>query len=203
MIEKRGKFIVFEGIGGSGKDTQIEKLEDYFKELGKSVFVTREHTRNTPLGELVEDIIKKKKDSVHPTALQLLYLSDRVNHTENVIKPGLENYDFGLGNRYRGSTISYAPPELRKYFLKVHQEVTIRPDLVIILDLDPIEAAKRVGKRGDADIFDTVERLKICRNGYEWYAKHSGDPCAWINADENKEEVFEKVLKEIEKRKII
>jgi dTMP kinase len=202
-MSERGKFIVFEGIGGCGKGTQLENLNNYLTNLNKKVIVGCEHTRDTPLGILVEDIIKKRKEGIDPTALQLLFVSDRANHTEKIIKPGLKRCDFFLEDRYRGSTISYAVPEMREYFLNVNEGVTINPHLVLIIDLDPVEAAKRVGKRGDADIFDTAKKLNVCRDGYKWYSENSKDPCVWIDGNGTKEEVFERIKNEIQRRKII
>lgn len=202
-MTEQGKFIVFEGIGGCGKGTQVEKLRKYLEDLNKRVMVSCEHTRDTPLGELIEDIIKKKKEGVDPTALQLLFVSDRANHTEKVIRPSLKRCDFFLEDRYKGSTISYATPKKRKYFLDVNEGVTVKPDLVLIVDLDPVEAAKRVSKRGDADIFDTAKKLNVCREGYKWYSENSNDPCVWIDGSGTREEVFERVKSEIIRRKLI
>lgn len=202
-MKKKGKLIVFEGIGGCGKGTQAEMLKKYLEGLNKGVIVNCEHTRDTPPGALIERIIKKQEEQIHPTALQMLYVADRINDTENRIKPGLQRCDFWIQDRYKGSTISYALPGKRKYFLDVQKRVNLVPKLVLIFDLDPTEAAKRVGKRGDADIFDTAKKLNVCRNGYKWYSKNSGDPCVWIDGNGTKEEVFQRVLREMKERKII
>jgi dTMP kinase len=202
-MKERGKLIVFEGIGGCGKGTQIDKLKNYLEDLKKRVIVSCEHTRDTPPGALIEDIIKKRKDGIDPTALQLLFVSDRANHTERIIKSGVERCDFFLEDRYRGSTISYAVPKMRKFFLELNEAITIEPDLVLIIDLDPVEAARRVGKRGDADIFDTAKKLNVCREGYKWYSENSSEPCVWIDGNGTREEVFERVKSEIIRRKFI
>lgn len=200
----KGKFIVFEGIGGCGKGTQVEMLRKYLvNELKKSVLVTCEHTRDTPTGILIEEILKKIKPSIAPVALQLLFIADRANHTEKTIKPALENYEYVISDRYQGSAIAYAPRAMRKYICTTNSEIIIRPDAVIILDLDPRESVNRVENRGDADIFDRVEKLTRCRLGYKWYSKNSGDPCLWIDASGSKEEIFERVLKGLKNKKII
>lgn len=202
-MSERGKFIVFEGIGGCGKGSQVKNLSEYLENLGKNVIVSCEHTRDTSPGILIEKTIKKQEKQIHPTALQMLFVVDRVNHTEDKIKPELSKCDFFLEDRYRGSTISYTLPKMRRYFLEIQKGVTLVPDLVLILDLDPNEAARRVGKRGDADIFDTAKKMNVCREGYEWYSKNSGDPCVWVDASGSREEVFERIKSEIIERKII
>jgi dTMP kinase len=87
----RGKFVVIDGIGASGKDTQVEMLENYLKDKGMDFLVTREHTRDTPPGILIEKIIKKQEDQIEGQALQLLFISDRRNHFVKVIKPESKN----------------------------------------------------------------------------------------------------------------
>ena len=56
-MKTKGKFVVIEGIGASGKDTQVELLEQYLNEKRADFLLTREHTRNTPTGILIEKII--------------------------------------------------------------------------------------------------------------------------------------------------
>ena len=203
MTEK-GKFIVFEGIGGSGKGTQINLLKDYLLTKNKTVLVTNEHTRDTGVGNLIESTIKKKSDQMDPTALQVLFVADRINHSQRVILPALKKYDFVLEDRYMGSTISYAPPEQRDYFLNLHKtDKILTPDLVFILNIDLIEAAQRIGKRGDADIFDTAEKMRVCLDSYRWYEKHSGHNCVWIDGNGSKEEISGRIIEEIKVRKII
>lgn len=201
MPENKGKLIVFEGVGGSGKGTQVNLLKNFLLTNNKSVLVTNEHTRDTGVGNLIENTIKKKSDEMDSTALQVLFVADRINHSQRVILPALEKYDFVLEDRYSGSTISYAPPEQREYFLDLHKTNKIlTPELVIILNIDVREASERIGKRGDADIFDTTEKMRVCLEGYHWYEKHSGHSCVWIDGKGNKEEVSERIREEIKRR---
>lgn len=199
MVNKKGKFIVIEGIGASGKDTQVELLEKYLIDNKIDVLVTREHTRDTPPGILIEKIIKKQEAQIDSQALQLLYISDRRNHYVNVIEPNLKKGKIVIGNRYYVTNVAYSGPEWRKKFLKINQMVVGRPDLVLIINTSPEVSIERMNKRGDPDIFDRLETMKKCFEGYEWYGKNSGDNCAWIDGDGTKEEVFSRVLTEIKK----
>lgn len=200
-MSERGKFYAFEGIGGCGKGTQVRLTEQWLKEMGKTVLVTCEHTRDTSPGALIEKIIKRIEPQIEAVALQLMFVSDRANHTARVIVPGLDNYDYILGDRYEASTITYAPEEKRDYFLMVNRGVTVKPDLTLIIDLDPIEAMRRINGRNDADIFDKVEKLEKCRKNYRWYFENSGWPCAWIDGNGTRAEVFELIKTEIQKGK--
>jgi len=199
----KGKFIVIDGIGSSGKDTQVELLENYLKKTGKDVFVTREHTRDTPPGILIEKIIKKQEDQIEAQALQLLYICDRRNHYINVIEPELLKGKIVVGNRYYPVNVAYSGEEWREKFLKINQMVVEKPDLVLIIDTPPEVAIERMNKRGDGDIFDKLETMKKCREGFLWYLKNSGDDCVLVDGMGTKEEVFERIISEIEKRSLI
>jgi dTMP kinase len=202
-MKERGKFIVFEGIGGCGKGTQIKLTEEWLQNQGKTVLVTCEHTRDTSPGILIEKIIKKAEEPIDPVALQLMFVADRANHTQRVILPALENFDYILGDRYEASTVAYASKWDRDYFLKVNRRVTFKPDLTLIMELDPKKTMERVRQRGDKDIFDEVEKFRKCREGYQWYFENSEWPCAWIDGSGTKEEVSERIIGEIKRRKII
>lgn len=199
----KGKFIVFEGIGASGKDTQVELFEKYLKNKKVDILVTREHTRDTPTGVLIERIIKRQEDQIDPQALQLLFISDRRNHFTKVIEPALNEGKLVVSNRYYAVNVAYLDQEWRQKFLKINQMVVGKPDLVIIIDTSPKVAIERMDKRGDHDIFDQLEKMEKCREGYLWYAKNSGDNCVLINGDGIKEDVFDRILMEINKLNII
>lgn len=199
----KGKFIVIDGIGASGKDTQVELLEKFLKEKGVEILVTREHTRDTPTGILIEKIIKKQEEQIDPQALQLLFISDRRNHFIKTIKPALDEGKLVVGNRYYPVNVAYSGEDWRDKFLKINQMVVDKPDLVLVIDTPPEEAIKRMDKRGDHDIFDKLETMKKCREGFEWYLKNSDDECVFVDGMGTKKEVFDRVLVELKKRKLI
>lgn len=196
---------MFEGIGGCGKGTQLEMLREELTGRGKKVFCSREHSRDTSIGRLIEATIKKESEPIESSALQLVFVADRINHSERVLRPELTRVDFVLEDRYEASTISYAPEEQKRYFLELHHHnpKILKPDLTIILDLEPREAARRVGKRGDADIFDTAEKMKVCREGYLWYKENSGHSCTVVEAGGSRDEVFKRIMGKIEKAKLL
>jgi dTMP kinase len=199
----KGKFVVIEGIGASGKDTQVELLEKYLKDKGVDFLVTREHTRDTPTGILIEKIIKKEEAQIDPEALQLLFISDRRNHFKKVIKPALEKGKLVVSNRYYPVNVAFSAEEWREKFLKINQMVVSRPDLVIIIDIPAQVAVDRMSKRGDPDIFDKLGIMERNREGYRWYMKNSGDDCVWIDGDRTKEEIFNNIIDELKRSKIV
>ncbi|MDD4937975.1 MAG: dTMP kinase [Candidatus Shapirobacteria bacterium] len=199
----RGKFIVIDGIGASGKDTQVELLEKYLKNKKIDVLVTREHTRDTPTGILIEKIIKKQEDQIEGQALQLLFVSDRRNHFVKVIKPALEEGKTVIGNRYYPVNVAFSTPDWREKFLKINQMVVDKPDLVLIIDVPAEMALERMAKRGDHDIFDKLEIMERNRQGYEWYMENSGDKCVLIDGNKSIEEVHQNIINNLESRKLL
>jgi len=199
----KGKFIVIDGIGACGKDTQVEMLEKYLKDKGVEVVATREHTRDTPTGVLIEKIIKKQEDQIDPQALQLLFISDRRNHFVKIIKPALEEGKLVIGNRYYPVNVAFSTSEWREKFLKINQMVVDKPDLVIIVDVPATVAIERMNKRGDPDIFDRLEIMERNREGYEWYMKNSGDDCVWVDGNRTREEIHQEIVKILENKRII
>jgi len=202
-MKSKGKFIVIDGIGACGKDTQVELLEKYLKDKKIDVLVTREHTRDTPTGILIEKIIKKQEEQIEGQALQLLFVSDRRNHFVKVIKPALEKRKTVIGNRYYPVNVAFSTEEWREKFLKINQMVVDKPDLVLIIDVSAEVALERMAKRGDHDIFDKLEIMERNRQGYKWYMENSMDECVLIDGSKSIEEVHQNIIKILEDKKLI
>ncbi len=199
----KGKFVVIDGIGACGKDTQVELLEKYLSDKGLDFLVTREHTRDTSLGILIEKIIKKEEEQVDPEALQLLFVSDRRNHFKKVIEPALEEGKLVVSNRYYPVNVAFSTDEWREKFLKINQMVVGKPDLVIVIDIPAKVAIERMNKRGEADIFDKLEIMERNREGYRWYSENSGDDCVWVDGDKTREQIHQDIVKILIDKKII
>jgi dTMP kinase len=199
----KGKFVVIDGIGACGKDTQIELLENFLKEKKIDFLATREHTRDTSTGILIEKIIKKEEEQINSEALQLLFVSDRRNHFVKVIKPALDEGKLVIGNRYYPVNVAFSTEEWREKFLKINQMVVDKPDLVIIVDVPAKVAVERMTKRGDPDIFDKMEIMERNREGYKWYMENSSDDCIWLDGNRDREHIHQDIIKILLNKKII
>jgi dTMP kinase len=151
---RRGMFIVFEGVEGSGKTTQMKMLFDTFTKEGRGVVVTRE-PGGTPIAERIRGIVlDAAAKEMDPKTEALLYAASRAQHVMEVIRPGLEAGKIVLCDRFIDSSLAYqgiARGLGEEDILRLNiwgTDETI-PDLVILLHLDPEIGLSRT--KGDPD----------------------------------------------------
>lgn len=151
---KRGRFIVFEGIDGSGKTTQAKAIAEWLPTSGlipegRKVVLTREPGA-TPVGATIREMVLHGRDELDSVAEFLLFAADRAQHVATVIRPALERGDWVVCDRFTGSTVAYQGYG-RGHDLQVIDQVNaistggLEPDLVIWLFVDAQIAASRMG----------------------------------------------------------
>ena len=150
MKNSRGMFIVFEGIDGSGKSTQIEYLARHIKEQDKyqDVLLTREPTWRAE--EIKKTLLQDKDSFSGGERLAELFVEDRRVHTHEQIVPALEQGAIVLSDRYSMSTLAYQSVQgvNLDYLLMLHEAAgTIKPDLSFLIDVFPERAMERIAKR--------------------------------------------------------
>ena len=168
---KRGRFIVFEGIDGSGKTTQINKLREALEEEGRRVFVTAEPTVSHT-GGAIRDALG---GIVQKTACEMaaMFVLDRIFHNTNAVwgieKMLADGYDV-LCDRYYYSSMAYQGSETDFEWVK---DMNLRcpeirvPDACVFLDLTPEESLERISKgRATTEIYETKEKLTAVRNKF-------------------------------------
>jgi dTMP kinase len=203
MNNKEGKFIVFEGIDGSGKGTQIKKLQNYFEQNGIKTITTCEHTRDLPVGKLIETTLNGG-EKMDPLALQLCFVADRRDHYKKVIEPAIERGEFVISDRYYGSTVAYTEEEYKQMMLELNENVVPRADLTIFLDIDAEMAIKRIDDgRFTKTIFERKEKLEQCRNSYLWFCERMGDGVVIVGGNRDVEIVHQEILKKLKVNKIL
>ena len=101
-----GKFIVIEGLDGSGKSAQVDLVINFLKEDGKEVVVTKEPTTESEFGLKIKQALRKEI-IVEPLELQKLYVQDRREHLKNKVVPALKEGKFVVSSRYAFSTFAY------------------------------------------------------------------------------------------------
>lgn len=153
------KFIVFEGLDGSGKTLQAKNLFNYLKTKKEKVILTFEPTKNLLVSKLINDCLIHKK-VVSDLTLQLLFSVDRAMHLDKVIIPALKNNFWVISDRYFYSTIAYGALSLNYNWLKKFSEIFLRPGLVFYLDVSPKICFSRIRKRENKEYFEELKKMK-------------------------------------------
>ena len=146
LEEKRGKFIVLDGIDGSGKSSQILNILNFIlnKDKHNHIIVTREPYKKREIREIL-----RQDNDAYSQAEKLadLYVNDRKEHVKEIILPALEKGIFIISDRYKFATIAYQSAQgldINK-LIEMHIDMPV-PDATIIVDV-PIEVAeKRMAK---------------------------------------------------------
>jgi len=202
MAGKKGKFLVIEGIDGSGKGTLIGALRVHLVNEGtppEDILTTAEPTTGVH-GQRIRKLLRMKGDP-HSNSKTLLnlYLADRKEHLENEILPALGQGKIVLCDRYKYSTIVYQSAQglSKRELIDAHVGMPV-PNLVIVLDLPVEEALKRISSdesRAENDIFEQKEFLGRVREGFLALGKDlPKEKITVIDATGPREKVFEKVL---------
>src|ERR1700723_3115303 len=151
-VAARGKFITFEGLDGSGKSTQLEKLARSLRAHGLSVTVTRE-PGGTVTGEKIREVLLHSATAgLFPMAEMALMFASRAQHIHEVILPALAEGRVVLCDRFTDSTEAYQGGGRKlgsKAALELHEILCgdLQPDLTILLDNDVAFSVERARRR--------------------------------------------------------
>lgn len=138
-----GTFVVFEGGEGSGKSTQAVKLAAGLRQRGHEVVLTREPGA-TELGMRIRTLLLDPESGTSPSSRTeaLLYAADRAQHVAKVVRPALERGAVVISDRYIDSSLAYQGsgrelPAEEIAWLSHWATGGLKPDLVVLLDIDP------------------------------------------------------------------
>lgn len=191
-------FITFEGADGCGKTTQIELLNKYLQEKGFKTLVTREPGAKG-LGEKLREILLNYDGEVSPNCESFLFLADRAQHVDCVIKPALKKGIIVLCDRHTDSTVAYQGygRQLDIEQIKKLNEIAVnglKPNLTIVFDIDIETSMQRVGKTKDRMESAGSEFFNRVRNGYLTIAKEEPNRVKVINSADMIENIHKQVV---------
>lgn len=195
---EKGLFITFEGTDGCGKTTQIEMLKDYFEKQGRTVLLTREPGA-IGLGTKLREILLNYDGEVSPVCESFLFLADRAQHVDTIIKPAVARGEIVLCDRHTDSTVAYQGygRELDIEQIKMLNNIAtsgLKPDLTFIFDIDIDTAQKRVGKNKDRMESAGIEFFKRVRNGYLEIAKQEPERVKVLDGSKSIETIHNELL---------
>ncbi len=146
-----GVLITFEGVEGSGKTTQLLRLERWLRACGRRVAGTREPD-GTRLGVAVRRLFERPGVRPEPLVEVFLFMAARHQHVAEKIRPWLARGRVVLSDRFADATVAYQgygrgiDPDLIRE-LNVRATGGVLPDLTLLFDLDPAEGLRRIGRR--------------------------------------------------------
>ncbi len=195
---KKGKFIVFEGLDGSGQSTQAQALFSYLKKEKVKVHLTKEPT-NSIIGGLIRGQLQGDWKS-SPECFQLLCAADRAHHLQKVIIPYVEKGITVISDRYFFSSIAFGSLGINdeKWLEDINRRFLL-PDIVFYLDVSPKTCIKRISdNRISFELFEKESKLEVIEKTYKkilkkykFFEKIDGER----KIEEISEEVIKKTLK--------
>jgi dTMP kinase len=162
-MEKKGAFIVIEGLDGSGKTTQAKIIALKLQQRHKTL-LTFEPSKGK-IGKLIRNqfLYGEKRPCISIEAL--LFAADRIEHVENVIKPALVRKEIVISDRYYYSSLAYqGSAGLDLEWIKTINQKALKPDLALFIDVDPEVTLCRLKRK--KSIMENLETQKEVREIY-------------------------------------
>lgn len=211
-MKKKGFFITFEGIEGSGKTTQIKRVADWLRRKRRPLLLTRE-PGGTALADRIRSLLLNAKTKGLSAAMELfLYEVARRDHVSSVIRPALQAGKIVLCDRFTDATTAYQGYG-RGLPLKVVEVMNrlaargIKPDLTFLFDLAVESGLKRARKRiqklkRGSPLEDRFEQEKIdfhnrVRKGYLTLARKEKRRFVVLDAGKPKQKIFAELCYEL------
>lgn len=210
----KGMFITFEGGEGTGKSTQLKLLSEYLLSLKINNIQTKEPGGTEVGQELRRLLVTGDKDKFDAVAEALLYYADRRIHLTTKVWPTLNNGIWVLSDRFADSTVAYQyygyDKRVDKQLLDELYKIAVgdfKPDLTIVLDLDPKVGLERSFKKAMG--METKETryesrgLKFhtnLRKGYLEMAKQEPERFVVLDADKSIERLHIDIVQVVKER---
>ena len=205
-MSNRGRFIVFEGIDGSGKTTQARLLAEALKKEGRSVRLTAEPT-DLPTGRALRDALGGRV-SKSECEMAVLFVQDRIAHniqpTDGIVALMESGVDV-ICDRYYYSTLAYQGQSTDYAWVKAMNlrcpQIT-KPDLCIYVDLLPEQSLERISRgRESVEIYENLETLTRVREQFLSVIRDLGeeDNICIVDGYRSMEEVSEDIFAIVER----
>lgn len=199
---KKGLFITLEGADGCGKTTQLNLLKEYLTSKGYEIVVTRE-PGGKGLGEKLREILLNYDGEVSDRCEAFLYLADRAQNIDTIIKPAINSGKIVLCDRHTDSSVAYQGYGREQNIDNINMlnELAVNgvhPDLTIVFDIDTETSMERVGAEKDRLESAGIEFHKRVRNGYLEIAKKNSQRIKVVDASQTIEDVQRDVIKIVE-----
>lgn len=206
-MTENGFFITLEGIEGVGKSTQVNYLGELFRQLDRTVTITRE-PGGTLVGEAIRGILLNSKDlDINIETELLMMFAARAQHLYQIIKPALARNEIVICDRFTDASFAYqgAGRGIPKEKIKLLQnwvQGELHPDLTFLLDAPVETGLQRAGKRSEPDRFESESMafFNAVRQEYLRIAAEEPDRVIIIDAAVDAAKVEKQIYFELQRK---
>ena len=202
------KFIVFEGIDGSGTSTQAKLLQEYFLKRGEKAVLSPEPSEGV-IGRLIREIMQTnlisiKDQNQFDRQMAYLFAADRHYHLYNdhdgVFKLIQQEQTHVITTRYYFSSLAYNGnnPEELAFIRQLNQHFP-NPDLVIYIDVLPDISLARIKNRGITEVYEKQEKLMKVRQMFLNIFKEYKDDCLQLDGNDTIEHLHQNIINYLER----
>ena len=204
-MKNKGYFISFEGIDGSGKSTQIQKLAEFLEARDFDIVITREPGGSPGAEEIRNLLLQGNVDRWSAETEILLFTAARRDHLERIILPALEEGKIVICDRFTDSTRLYQGMRglnLRNLVDTLNEKVIeFDPDLTIVIDINPEISLKRAKSRKTVEErfedFGVDLQMKM-RKGFLELAKEFGNRVEVVNGQQSIDQLAQDICSLVE-----
>ena len=206
----RGRLISFEGLDGAGKTTQMELLERWLQSQGIAYVRTRE-PGGTPLGVEIRHLVLNRPElAITPLAEVFLFQADRAQHFAVLVIPALDEGKLVITDRCFDASIAYQG-YARGVGVELIEQLSllatrgIKPDLTILLDLDPSQVHQRTdlssGQREERTRFDAEAEdfHRRVQEGFRMLARKYPERIKVVDASRTVEEIHQEIVELVQR----
>ena len=162
-MQKRGAFIVIEGLDGSGKTTQARLLVQRLQSSHNAVYTTEPSCGK--IGCFIRDRCLYEEKRLDSTVEALLFAADRVEHVQNEVLPALNEGRLVVSDRYLYSSLAYqGSAGVNIVWINAINKPALKPDLAVFIDVGPEIVLKRLNRK--KSIMETLETQEKVREIY-------------------------------------
>ena len=162
-MQKRGAFIVIEGLDGSGKTTQARLLVQKLRNSHKAVYTT-EPSRGK-IGSFIRECCLFEEKRLDSATEALLFAADRIEHIQNEVVPALNKGLLVISDRYLYSSLAYqGSTGLSLEWIEAINKHALKPDLAVFIDVAPETVMQRLNRK--KSVMETLETQRQVREVY-------------------------------------
>jgi dTMP kinase len=198
ILSGRGKFIVYEGIDGSGTTTQMRLLEQWLEARPRLIgasFFTKEPTEG-PVGLLLRQMLSRRIEALEERGMALLFAADRMDHQRDI----LDRLSRGIhvfSDRYLLSSLAYQSLTVDRSWIENINAYAVKPDITLLFMIPVEESVKRrQNTRNQEELYEEASLLRQIQREYERLAqtqRHSKS-LFLVDANRDQDAVFQSIL---------